>query len=241
MLRKKGKPDPTPARAQKRTTSAPRVPCSPDPEVSLAVPSPSPATGGPDVTSVFARKTRTAWLHCSSASSSAILVRSRPRVAGASWSLLRRLHRGFLLASTLRAVLGQACLDAVLAPPALHVRAIATSRRTVSSFLSQQPRKDCNRFPSELSARTISRAWSAFGRLASRRARRRRRLSNCVAAGRSPDSMLSAPWLVVRKAPVVCSLLLVHERGCRPLSTTTPPRRGCRLDACRLNSSSVSL
>ena len=50
-------------------------------EASLAAPSPSSATGGSDVlpTSVVARKTKTAWLHRSSASSSAILVRSRPR------------------------------------------------------------------------------------------------------------------------------------------------------------------
>ena len=74
-----------------------------------------------------------------------------------------------------------------------------------------------------------------FGRLASRRAKRRRRLSNW----RSPDSMLSAPWLAVRKAPVVCLASWFTSfcrsswrsgcRGCRPLSTTTPPRRGLPL------------
>ena len=55
-------------------------------EALLAAPSPSSATGGPDVlpTSVVARKTRTAWLH-RSASSSAVLVRSLPRVGPGSY------------------------------------------------------------------------------------------------------------------------------------------------------------
>ena len=35
------------------------------------------------------------------------------------------------------------------------------------------------------------------------RAKRRRRLSSCATAGVIPDSRLSAPWLVVRKVPVV--------------------------------------
>ena len=59
-------------------------------------------------------------------------------------------------------------------------RGVASSRRTVSSFLSQYPRNDCRRFPSVLSAQTSFRAWSPLGRLASRRAKRRRRLSNCA-------------------------------------------------------------
>ena len=67
---------------------APRVPCSP----SLVALSPSSATGGPDVlrTSVVARKTRTTWLHRSSASSSAILVWSRPRVGPGSFLVSSR-------------------------------------------------------------------------------------------------------------------------------------------------------
>jgi len=87
----------------------------------LAAPSPPSANGGPDAlqTSVVARKTRTAWLHHSSASSSTILVRSRPRSGpGAFWPFLRRLPRGLLLASPLRAVLEQVFsgLYAVLTP-----------------------------------------------------------------------------------------------------------------------------
>ena len=47
--------------------------------------------------SVIARKTRTAWLHRSSASSSAILVRSRPRVGPGSFLVSSRTaaQRGF--------------------------------------------------------------------------------------------------------------------------------------------------
>ena len=83
--------------------------------------SPSSSTGRPDVlpTSVAARKLgplRTAprfWCD--------LVPGSGP---GAFWSLLRRLPRGFLLASPLRAVEKVfSGLYAVLAPPALRVRA----------------------------------------------------------------------------------------------------------------------
>ena len=55
-------------------------------DASLASTSPSPATGGPDVlpTSVSAKNSSTAWLHRSSRSSSAMLVRSLLRVGPGS-------------------------------------------------------------------------------------------------------------------------------------------------------------
>jgi len=71
-------------------------------------------------------------------------------------------------------------------------------------------------------------AWSSP---ASRRAKRRRRLSSCAGAGLSPDSRLRAPWLVVRKAPSVSLaprliiLLSVWCCGRRRPSTTVPTRR----------------
>jgi len=56
-------------------------------EASLAASSSYSATGGPDVrpTSVVAKNWSTAWLHRSSASSSAMLVRSRRRVGPGSF------------------------------------------------------------------------------------------------------------------------------------------------------------
>ena len=98
------------------------------PEASLASPSPSPATGGPDVlpTSVVARKTRTVWLHRSSASSSAILVRPRPRVGPGSFLVSSRTaaQRVFCWLRHWGKFLERFTgLDAVLAPPAFHVRA----------------------------------------------------------------------------------------------------------------------
>jgi len=74
----------------------------------------------------------------------------------------------------------------------------------VSSLPFQHPRADCSLCPRALSeAPTSSLAWSPLGRLASRRAMRRTRFSSCATAGLNPDSRQSAPWLVVRKAPVV--------------------------------------
>jgi len=62
------------------------------PEASLAAQFPSSATGGPDVlpTSVVARKTRTAWLHRSSASSFVMLVWDLPRVGPGSFLVFSR-------------------------------------------------------------------------------------------------------------------------------------------------------
>jgi len=62
-------------------------------------------------------------------------VRSRPRAGpGAFWSLLRRLPRGFLLASPLGAVLEQlfSGLDAVLAPPAIASGRLVVPLETLS-------------------------------------------------------------------------------------------------------------
>jgi len=68
-------------------------------------------------------------------------------------------------------------------------RGVATSARTMSSLPFQHPMEDWSRCPSSLSEAPIrSMAWSPFGRLASRRAKRRRRLFSCAAACLSPDS-----------------------------------------------------
>ena len=59
------------------------------------------------------------------------------------------------------------------------LKGVAASRRTVSSLPFQHPRNDWSRWPSMLSGVPMSSlAWSPPGRLASRRAKRRRRLSS---------------------------------------------------------------
>ena len=109
---------------------------SSDSDASLASPSSSPAAGGTDVltTSVFARNSSTAWLHRSSASRSAMLVR------GGTGELPRLLQdarpQGFLLASPLEAILKKMLpgLDVVLAPPAGGVRASGGPRQILADL-----------------------------------------------------------------------------------------------------------
>jgi len=82
-------------------------------------------------------------------------------------------------------------------------RGVATSSRTVSSLPFQHPGNDWSHWPSMLSGAPMSSlAWSPPGRLASRRAKRRGRLSSCAGAGLSPDSRLRALWLVVRNGRI---------------------------------------
>ena len=87
---------------------------------------------------VVAKKSRSVWLHRSSANSSAILVRSLPRVGSGSFLVSSKtvVQRVFVatLAFPLRAVPKQMLmsLDLILAPPTAGVRASSGPRKVLS-------------------------------------------------------------------------------------------------------------
>jgi len=72
---------------------------------------------------------------------------------------------------------------------------VATSRKAVPSFLSQHPRKDCNRLPGVLfEAPMGSLAWKANEPEGEAPEAAVVKLCRCWTG---PDSKLSAPWLLV--------------------------------------------
>jgi len=96
--------------------------------------------GRPADVCVCEEESSTAWLHRSSASSSAMLVRSLPRVGPGSFLASPRtiVPEGLLLASPLGAVLEKLLpgLDTVLAPPAGGVRSACSPSQILAVFLT---------------------------------------------------------------------------------------------------------